>query len=333
MNDQYANNRNGRYRQVTGHDFYRQGVIGLLFWFVFAVLVYTGAVELSLDGFLRLVALLLLLALFTIVPLGLSLVVRTDDGNPLLYAVLRTLQLPAAVVAALSFLAEPGIGGALLTVPWLAETGLIAILGIRRCTKRRPFSIRETGMDAGLVYVIVGGIWLTISRAGLTPMEFSPVIVLLTAAHFHYAGFATPIIAAQAGEFLPSAGVIRSIYLFALWSVILNPILIALGITFSPLIEVICSILLAVGLGVLALLIIGVLLRKIENGIARIFLLISSLSLLVTMTFAVLYTWGEYRGVAVVDIPGMVETHGIINALGFALCGLLGWEAAMRRSG
>ena len=48
---------------------------------------------------------------------------------------------------------------------------------------------------AGLVYLAVGGVWTVIARAGLRPLGFPDLIVLLTAVHFHYAGFALPVLA------------------------------------------------------------------------------------------------------------------------------------------
>ena len=43
------------------------------------------------------------------------------------------------------------------------------------------------------------------------------------------------------------------------------------------------------------------------------------------MWLAVLYTLGDLRGEVWVSIPQMARTHGILNAFGFSLCGLLGW--------
>jgi len=47
----------------------------------------------------------------------------------------------------------------------------------------------------------VGGAWLVASRLGMRPMGIQEPIVLLTAVHFHYAGFATATIAAATLRF------------------------------------------------------------------------------------------------------------------------------------
>jgi hypothetical protein len=43
------------------------------------------------------------------------------------------------------------------------------------------------------------------------------------------------------------------------------------------------------------------------------------------MILATVYAYSIVRQVLVIDIPHMAVTHGVINAFGFALCGLLGW--------
>jgi hypothetical protein len=49
-----------------------------------------------------------------------------------------------------------------------------------------------------------------------------------------------------------------------------------------------------------------------------------------TMIFACLYALGRFTGITTVNISLMVQVHGLSNALGFVLCGLLGWMIASR---
>src|SRR5258705_449888 len=63
--------------------------------------------------------------------------------------------------------------------------------------------VRELCLDAGLVFLLVGGLWATASRAAMRPLGFDDTVVLLTANHFHYAGFIVPIVAGLAGRRLP----------------------------------------------------------------------------------------------------------------------------------
>ena len=46
------------------------------------------------------------------------------------------------------------------------------------------------------------------------------------------------------------------------------------------------------------------------------------------MALAVLYSLAEFRQVLILSIPTMARTHGVINAIGFSLCGIVGWTLA-----
>jgi hypothetical protein len=61
--------------------------------------------------------------------------------------------------------------------------------------------VDELCLHAALVYWPVGCLWLVISRAGVNPLGFSDDIVLLTAVHFHYAGFAALTMLGMTGRF------------------------------------------------------------------------------------------------------------------------------------
>jgi hypothetical protein len=51
-----------------------------------------------------------------------------------------------------------------------------------------------------MLYLPIGGAWLVASRLGIQPLGFGDTIVLLTAVHFHFAGFAAPVLAGLAGR-------------------------------------------------------------------------------------------------------------------------------------
>jgi len=44
------------------------------------------------------------------------------------------------------------------------------------------------------------------------------------------------------------------------------------------------------------------------------------------MVLACLYAYSLVAKTLVIDIPHMAMTHGVINAFGFALCGLVAWS-------
>lgn len=55
-------------------------------------------------------------------------------------------------------------------------------------------------------------------------------------------------------------------------------------------------------------------------------MVISALSLLITMLAAGAYGVSTFMGWFIIMIPRMVQIHGVLNAFGFALCGILSWH-------
>jgi hypothetical protein len=49
------------------------------------------------------------------------------------------------------------------------------------------------------------------------------------------------------------------------------------------------------------------------------------------MALASLYAYSIVFHKLIVDIPQMAMTHGVINAFGFALCGMVAWVLLLRR--
>src|SRR5262249_9717658 len=109
---------------------------------------------------------------------------------------------PAAILLGASFLFDQGSLAGLLALPWLIVTGWIACEAGHRIWRRgfAPFS--GLCVDAGCVFLVVGGGWALLHRAGIRPLDFDDVIVLLTAIHFHYAGFVLPILTGRTAEVL-----------------------------------------------------------------------------------------------------------------------------------
>jgi ABC-type Fe3+ transport system permease subunit len=116
----------------------------------------------------------------------------------------------------------------------------------------------------------------------------------------------------------------------AAWAIIVGTPLLAVGITASPVIEIVAACLLATGCVLVALLQIRVAWRQ-GSPTALTLLSASSMSLLAGMGLALFYAASEFLAAAWIDIPTMIPLHGTANAFGFALLGLLGWSLAERR--
>jgi len=256
-------------------------------------------------------AVLLLLSPFVLLPLGLRLAASVDTG-PGAPALRRLAQLaPAlAITAAASFVPEPGLLAALLSVPWLAFTVAVALAGVGRLLSRQTIVDPGIGADAGLVFVAVGGAWLTISRAGLNPLGFSDAIVQLTAAHFHYAGFALPIVAGFTASRLNRSALIVGVPLTAI------------GITAGGWLEWFAAAAMALaGVATAALLL---RLSTHESGPARWLIGTAGVALMAGMSLALGWSWSIRFGWYFLGLESMAATHGSLNALGFGLLGLLG---------
>lgn len=300
---------------------------GLLLWLVLFVRPLMG------DGDMGMVARLLLFAILVLVPLALGLV-RPDDGSmaAALHRIAVGVQPVAAAFAVVSFLLPAGLTAALLALPWLGLTGIVALLGLVRLLSRGLQPREELCVDAGLIYLALGGGWLLLSRYGATPMGFGDLVVQLTAVHFHYAGFLSPLLAGLAGRSIAKPRTVAH-PLFAILSggILVGPALVAAGITLSPMLEIVAVFLLAASLAALSLFVLVAVVPALSSRAAQALLVVSAASLATAMGLAAAYGVGEFTSVSVVGISRMVQVHGWLNAMGFGLCGLLAWRLEFTR--
>lgn len=269
----------------------------------------------------------LLLAAAVLLPLAWPLIVERRDEDARAAGLLRLarrVRLPAALCLIAAFLLPPGTKAAALSLPWAVFAALCGTAGLLRLRRDARRSAAEIALDLGLAYMAGGAAWAVVSRYGLRPMQFEPIIVLLTAVHFHYAGFLLPLLSAAACRAAPG---IWSRFA-ALGSVAGVPLL-AAGFAFSPPLELAAALLITAASVALAAVQLRLALRG-RNPAALWLLTLSAVSLLSGMALAGAYAWGEYSGRRFLDIPSMLPLHGAVNGLGFALCGLLGWRQMER---
>lgn len=297
-------------------------------------LVWLALIMVSPSGLFRveLIEKLLLLAPLVIVPLGLLLIdsPKRHGRYTLLYRAAVFAQPFGAMMAVCSFLLPQGDWAALLASGWLSVTGLIALSGLARFLSREAMSVEEFCIDAGLIYVSVGGVWLVISRLGYQPLGFGDTIVLLTAVHFHYTGFAAPVLAGLAGRRAlrrrESSAWTRRTFQAAAFGIVAGTPLVAAGITLSaPLLGLAGALVVSTGLWLLAALVLVLIVPALQPRPAQILLVVSSVSSTIAMALACAYAYSIVSKRLIINIPHMAMSHGIMNALGFSLCGLLAW--------
>jgi hypothetical protein len=284
---------------------------GTITWVVWASLWHSPLVE-------------LLLALSPLVLVPLLLRATVDDveqEGSLPWRVAVLAQLPCAALVVVSFVQPPGEPAtAALCLPWAGVTGLMALHGLARWRRRRSLvPAGALAIDAGLCFPVVGAGWLLLSRLGETPMDFSPIIVLLTAVHFHYAGLVLPIVAGLCalelgGKATPIAAV----------GVLIGVPLVAAGITYSPALEMVGALLTAGS--AFAIGVAQIRCGWSRNGIAAALFGLSGLSLMMAMCVAGIYAIGESMQRPWPSIADMIPMHGAINALGFGVLGAWAWN-------
>jgi len=292
---------------------------GALLWAVVVALADVGLVSAAV-----------LFAVLVLVPAALPLAAtpRRDGthGRPFRWA--TATQPPAAALFAASTVVAAGAGeralAAALALPWVGVSVLVAWHGLRRLAPRGLAPAEEALLDAGLLYLPVGALAALAWRLDLG-LGYGLVIVHLTAAHYHYATFLLPVVAAALGRQL--RGRRRRRFRWVAAVLVTGVPLIAAGITASPALEAVAAVGFAAGVvGVAALFVRAAVDVAGRDRPAAALLVVAALSAGVTMALAVAFAVGEWVGPSLVSIPTMVRTHGLLNAFGFALPAVLAWR-------
>jgi hypothetical protein len=271
---------------------------------------------------------ILLLGVLVIVPLGLYVIAPDQSAQGSLLLRLAAMAQPFGAASVLaSFFLKQGIAAAVLASVWLVVTTLISLYGLARLLSAPARTAAEISIGAGLIYLSVGSGWLIMARLGIQPLGFGDTIVLLTAVHFHYAGFAAPILTGLAGRRLVDGSRnIRRVFALLVLGVVAGTPLVATGITLSPALALAGTGIISLALAGFGVLVIGWVLPKIAARSIQFLLFISSASTFVSMTLASIYAYSIVARQLIIDIPQMAMTHGIVNAIGFSFCGLLAWS-------
>jgi YndJ-like protein len=271
---------------------------------------------------------LFLLAPLVLVPLGLRLLpVATPGSEPPI--ALRRAAVPAAWPLALSFVLSPGPLAAALALPWLAVTGLMAAAAGYHLL-RGPDTFRlspRLATDAAVAYLAIGASFAVTDRLGVRPFGFTPEVILLTAVHFHFAGFILPLAGTLARRRRPNRGLD-----VALACVIAGIPITALGFFGFPLVNWAGSMLVATGgfaIGVGTLSVARTMTRPPGRSLATV----AGVSVLLAMPLAAVYATGMLIGAAWLDLATMARIHGGLNSLGFAAPIVLAWTLDWRPEG
>jgi hypothetical protein len=236
---------------------------------------------------------------------------------------LRWALIASGALAGGALLLPAGRPAAALAVPWVLTALVLFGAAVRRSGGRR---LMQALWVAPAAYLVVGSLWLAADRLALEPGGFGPPLVLLTAVHFHYAGFVSGVLAIRVLQAVPD----RRLSAVAAAGTVSAPPMVAAGFALLPALQVVGAVVLTA-----ALLALGwVVLRDLAPHAPRVpgvLLATSAVAVVAPMVLAIQWALGYVVGTPALSIPDMARYHGAVNAIGFALAGVAGlrcWRAA-----
>ncbi|HEK9103231.1 TPA: YndJ family protein [Bacillus pseudomycoides] len=283
-------------------------VVGLICYMIFLILEWPV---------LNPVESIILLSILLFIPMSLCIIDKEKrDGSQVLFYKTVSLLYPVAAISAMLAFAT---GYFFFAVIWFMYTGMIALFGVNRLLERGWKPLEETAIDSGFIYLFLGGFWFFASVANLSIMQFSSDIVLLTAAHFHYSAFLLPLSIGLLGRKQQKKSKRFEMVMFV---IIISPMTVAIGITYSRTFEFF-----AVFIYLISLYAYGIYVwkTKFTSISTKILLIISSSTLMITILFSLVYSYGNLKQVMTITIAQMVWIHGVVNGIGVALPAFIAW--------
>jgi hypothetical protein len=265
---------------------------------------------------------LVALGMLVLVPLGLRLI--DTGGGPV--AVIAQAWPLAGVAGIASLIVGRGTTAVVLAVPYAAVTVALALAAAERLWRRRSLAPAEVAVLTAMVSPSVAGISLVAERGGWELLGFDMKLLALTVAHFHFAGFAAALIAGLIHTTAP--GVLSAA----------PPIVIPAGIAVvlvgyftTDAVELAGTVILTAGMWLAGWLTWRKIRPLAASRLTRVLFGISAAALAVTMLLALSRAAGHvWDAVPHPSLDLMAITHGLVNAVFFALGGLVAWRRFQR---
>ncbi|MER6202123.1 YndJ family protein [Streptomyces sp. NPDC001586] len=270
-----------------------------------------------------LVNVIVTLGMLYVVPAGLRLI---DPAG--LHRTARLWPLLAAPGALCLWLPRGLPATALATLYAAACLALAARAPVRLLRDRPPGRFPDPSgiaVATALASPSIAGTALVAERAGYRLFGFDLDILALTVPHFHFAGFAAALVAGlvcRAVRDRPATGLSR----WAAYSVPAGTLLVLLGYFVDDWAELVGAVVLTGGMWAVALLTWREIRPSARDRGTRALLATSAAVLVATMLLALWWAAGEATGIVHPTLTWMAATHGLGNALGFALCSVLAWR-------
>ncbi|MGH3739082.1 MAG: YndJ family protein [Micromonosporaceae bacterium] len=270
-----------------------------------------------------LVNLAVLLGMFVVIPAGLRLV---DPDSVPLDRIARAWPL-AGLAGGASLWLDRGPVAAWLAAGYAAATVLLAAFAAVRWLRRRWYAAAEIAVLTALVAPAVAGTALVAERAGYRLFGFTLEILALTVPHFHYAGFAAALIAGLVCRTVPGPAAT-----IAALSVPAGTALVLVGYFVNDVTELAGAVVLTAGMWLVGWLTWSQIRPRGADRLTRAALGIAAGVLVVSMLLALNWAVGHVTDLPHLSLTWMAATHGIGNALGFGVCGVLAWHRLQRES-
>jgi hypothetical protein len=255
-----------------------------------------------------------MLGMFVVVPVGLRLTGLRELDR------IRRLWPLFAVPGAVSLWLPRSTTATVLACCYALGAVLLALHAPRRAARGRDLDPAGIALLTALVTPAVAATALVAERAGHELFGFDLGILALTVPHFHFAGFAAALIAGLVCRVTDGpAG------RFAALSVPLGTLLVLAGYFVGDWAELVGAVVLTAGMWTVGLLTWRMGHAAGRDRTTRLLLLTSAAVLVATMLLALSWALGEATGLPHPTLTWMAATHGLGNALGFALCSLLAW--------
>ncbi|MGK4580029.1 YndJ family protein [Kitasatospora sp. HPMI-4] len=263
-----------------------------------------------------LVDLIVMLGMFAAIPLGLTLV----DGPGTARA--ARLWPVAAAPGALALWLPRGALATGLACVYACATLALAALAPVRLNLTRSLAPAEIATLTALAAPSVAGVALVAERSGYRLFGFDLRILALTVPHFHFAGFTAALVAGLVCRTGPDRLAARA----AALSVPVGTLLVLAGYFIDDWAQLLGAAVLTAGMWLVGLLTWRDLRTRTKDRLTGRLLAVSSAVLLATMLLALWWALGRAVGFPHPTLTWMAATHGLGNALGFALCALLAWR-------
>ncbi|TDD27167.1 hypothetical protein E1218_11245 [Kribbella turkmenica] len=230
-----------------------------------------------------------------------------------------------AVPGVLSLWLPRGPVSIALASVYLAGTLLLIALAAHDFLRNKRLHPREIALYTALATPSIAALALVAERSSYELFGFTLTVLSLTVAHFHFAGFAAALIAFLVAGPRTTTGDAAAV------SVPLGTGIVLLGFFLGDPVELSGAAVLTAGMWL-----VGWNLWRRSRATDRttgVLLTTSAATLVVTMLLALSWALGHVAPTPYLPLEWMVATHGLANAVGFALCGVLAWRRLAKGAG